>query len=1064
MADVVSFANSVGADLVAYAVQNLNDGAAAVAYQPGRCAVYNPGQSWFGVMAHASGGPNMGAAHHDGLLNPKTIMLHNYCGGGAAPPYYFTSPNIYWNGVRLVGDGNNCSQGGLINGGDNTWRIASGAQETADSFDRPVARPNLDRVVLRWLFTNAPAAVPAGTTNYDVVSSAPAVVRGNGATCLGDAIRLPGGTTGNAAADSIAAYIDMPNGMVSVRTHITIEVWANVRSAQNWGRFLDFGRTVQAGDGLGAPGEWTGTPGTPAPGTTSGSDELLLTSANGTDLGQQRFSAALNGAAVTVDSALASAATVRHHYTVSFADGDGVHGANGGRWRWYRDGEYITHLDVNWHLSQMEDVNNWRGRSLWSGDAMAHIYYHEVRISDATFSHQEALANYLLGPNYSGTTVTLTGHEPGGTSSFNAAGLWSNGTAPNATNTYETWSYRLRTPENAGKHTFGGALLKLSGGQLRWKGTASSTITISNLLLNSGEIHHAGSGTFTLADGVTVTNSSLVRAINGPISLAARLSGGAALTFLGNTVTLANNNATFIGKTFVGCGAPGALALTSETQLGANPPAFAAAHCTLNRGWLYTTANMDIDDPNRGVQIGVSGGIFNVAPGTTLALRTPLSSPALPGDIKAGLLIKENGGALVLAGTNNTYSGPIEMNAGTLTIAGTGLPSGGRTFVNGGTLVLNSSLGGRVTVRGGTFSAQGSVSSLVIVESGGTLSSCTNLGTLTCNGLTLDASSTLTMDLSGTNSDLISVNGDVALNGTLHLRASNLTNGACTLMTDTGARSGSSLTLGNVPAGYAFTLDYATPGRVRLVVVGGVVPVSLVATGAIWKYFDQTNDLGTAWRSIAFNDSAWSSGPSMLGCGDANGILPTTVVASNRQWTTYFRRAVFVPNASQVRSLNARILRDAAAVVYLNGAEVWRDENLPSTGTIQYNTPAQSALGGADESAWLPFSLNPALLQNGTNMIGVEVHQNAVTSSDLAMNFELSGTLLLPSNIRLSRDGSTLSWPHETGWFSLFTTTNLTPPIPWTRAASTAVFSSNLWDVALPAATNRQRYFRLQHP
>ena len=35
-----------------------------------------------------------------------------------------------------------------------------------------------------------------------------------------------------------------------------------------------------------------------------------------------------------------------------------------------------------------------------------------------------------------------------------------------------------------------------------------------------------------------------------------------------------------------------------------------------------------------------------------------------------------------------------------------------------------------------------------------------------------------------------------------------------------------------------------------------------------------------AWRSNTFNDTAWSSGPSMLGFGDANGLLPATVIAS----------------------------------------------------------------------------------------------------------------------------------------------------------------------------------------
>lgn len=239
------------------------------------------------------------------------------------------------------------------------------------------------------------------------------------------------------------------------------------------------------------------------------------------------------------------------------------------------------------------------------------------------------------------------------------------------------------------------------------------------------------------------------------------------------------------------------------------------------------------------------------------------------------------------------------------------------------------------------------------------------------------------------------------------------------------------------------------------------VPVSLVATGAHWKYFAQAVDLGTAWRSNAYNDSAWSSGPSMLGFGDANGLLPATVVANNSQITTYFRYVLFVPNAAQVQTLGGRILRDDAAVIHVNGAEVWRDQNLPSTGAINFNTPAQVALGGADESEWIPFALNPAVLNSGTNIIAIEVHQNSATSSDLALDFELTGTLLLPRDTRIAISGSTLLWPLEAGWLSVYTTTNLTPPVAWSPVTGSAVQSNGLWHLPLPGGTNAQRFYRL---
>ncbi len=242
------------------------------------------------------------------------------------------------------------------------------------------------------------------------------------------------------------------------------------------------------------------------------------------------------------------------------------------------------------------------------------------------------------------------------------------------------------------------------------------------------------------------------------------------------------------------------------------------------------------------------------------------------------------------------------------------------------------------------------------------------------------------------------------------------------------------------------------------------VPVSLVATGAIWKYFDATNNLGTTWRSNSFDDATWSCGPSMLGFGDANGVLPSTVVASNGQITTYFRRAIFIPNAAQVQVLNARVLRDDAAVVYLNGTEIWRDENLPSTGAINYNTLAQTTLANADESTWLAFALNPAALLFGTNIIAIEVHQSAANSSDLAMNFELNGTLLLPLHTQISINSSTLSWPAEAGWFPVYSTTNLTPPISWSPVAGDPYQSNGTWYFQLPNRTNAHTFYQLRSP
>jgi autotransporter-associated beta strand protein len=671
LSDVVAQGAALGADLVLYICNNSDSGSiAAVAQQPGMYSALNPGAVWSAVLAHETGGHNYGRSHADGFNannNPTTVMLHNYCGGGSTPPYFYTNPKIWFKGLQLLGDGNNCNTGSLINGGDNSLPGGESTVGVADRRARVIVGPNLTHVVQRWLFTNAPASVPAGTTNLDLVSGAPAVVRGNGAVYTGGALRLPGGTTGNVDMNSMAAYIDLPNGIVSSQTNLTLEIWAAPQSAPSWARLFDFGRTTEAGDGV--SGEWTGLPGAAAPGATSSSDDIMLSADVGTDLNAQRFEAKLNGTAVTLDSGLATTAGVSHHYAITFTDGAGVAGSQGGRWQWYRDGDPIAFLDVTNHLADIEDVNNWLGRSQWSGDQLANSDYAEVRISSVALSRAEVLANYLLGPNYQPTTtVALNASDASGSSSFNAAGQWSSGTAPNPANSYETFDFTLRTPATGSAYTFGGNTLKLSGGELLYKSTGSSSITVTNLILNGGAVHHGGSGTLTLAGNIAVTtNGAEFHAQNGAINITAPLSGGAPVTYLGNTVTLSGNNSAFNGRTFIGNGVAGTVAIDNEARLGPAPAGFTADHLALNRGTLVTTATMTLGDTNRGILLDVSGGTFNVAPGTTLTLAGTMSSPDIAANVVAGALTKTGTGTLVLSSPTNTFRGTLYVDSGSTT-------------------------------------------------------------------------------------------------------------------------------------------------------------------------------------------------------------------------------------------------------------------------------------------------------------------------------------------------------------------------------------------------------------
>ncbi|BCU77872.1 autotransporter-associated beta strand repeat-containing protein [Luteolibacter sp. LG18] len=738
ISDVVAYGNSVGADLVTYICANNDSGSiGAVAQQPGKYSAYNPGSVYYLVFAHESGGHNFGLNHGDATVSPKTIMAHNYCGGGAQG--YYTNPNIWLNGVKLLGTGN-CT-GGTIYGGDDAYRASTSAQGRADATERLVFGSSRGSITHRWQFNRPAAAAPAGTVITDDVAGAQAIVRGQGATFTGTALRLPGGTTGNAAADSIAAYLDLPNGIFSAMPSFTIEVWATPRSAQNWMRVIDIGRTTDAGDGLGAAGEYTGTPGSAAPGTTTAYDDLMLSAAIGSNLGSQRFEAKLAGAStVTADSSLATIAGDLHHYAITFADT-----SSGATIKWFRDGALIKTLNAAFHSASLQDVNNWLGRSLYSADAMADIDYLDVRIQSVALADGEVTGNYRIGPN--DAKATLYASDPLGSSGF-VSGSWEFGAAPVSTRDYDTADCRLRTPANGANNTFPGKSLTVSNGSLLLKGTAANTTTIADLRLSGGTVIQAGGNyTQSLAGTLSVINSSTnhIRGGNGRIDLKSTITGFGTLLYSENAVTLGGTNTGYTGQTIIGDGRFSTLVIGKEENLGANPPWYGGAWLELNRGILSTTATLTLDDANRGIRIGPGGGFLSPVAGTTLTIATPVNSPAAGDTLKTapmdsnpivGILFKDDSGTVVLTNPNNSHNAEMQVLKGELRLAGNGRFNNGDHWMPvtvNGTLTDDSALD--QTLRG-VLSGSGAI----VKSNAATLNlngANTFTGSVTVNGGTL---------------------------------------------------------------------------------------------------------------------------------------------------------------------------------------------------------------------------------------------------------------------------------------------------------------------------------------
>ncbi len=165
---------------------------------------------------------------------------------------------------------------------------------------------------------------------------------------------------------------------------------------------------------------------------------------------------------------------------------------------------------------------------------------------------------------------------------------------------------------------------------------------------------------------------------------------------------------------------------------------------------------------------------------------------------------------------------------------------------------------------------------------------------------------------------------------------------------------------------------------------------TLIEKKATWKYFDLGIDPGNEWVTNNYNDSSWGVGQAQLGYGDGdeNTIISYGGNSNDKHITTYFRKKFTVTNVSDFSSqMYLNLMRDDAAIVYLNGEEVTRS-NMPE-GSVNFQTPAITYVSGDEEDLYFPFQINANVLLEGENLITVEIHQAYVTSSDISFDLEL---------------------------------------------------------------------------
>ena len=188
----------------------------------------------------------------------------------------------------------------------------------------------------------------------------------------------------------------------------------------------------------------------------------------------------------------------------------------------------------------------------------------------------------------------------------------------------------------------------------------------------------------------------------------------------------------------------------------------------------------------------------------------------------------------------------------------------------------------------------------------------------------------------------------------------------------------------------------------------------LVSSGTEWHYLDTAVDPSAgdadrnSWTKPEFADADWAVAPSGFGVkgnklAAVGPYMPQTKLKHYIDDTakptvpTYFFRTSFELAdgiTEQIGAVKSEVIYDDALRVYVNGEKVANfvddrvDDNNPSN--LQY---AGSSAGDPAKSA---FSIDPALLQDGTNTIAVALYQDRDSSSDAY--FDMTSLTIQPKN------------------------------------------------------------------
>jgi hypothetical protein len=228
---------------------------------------------------------------------------------------------------------------------------------------------------------------PFTTNADDVIGGAHGVLTNNTGTASYTNGMLVLGNAATANSNSLDGdFVELPDGTISaLGSNVTFETWTtwNGPAGSNWQRIFDFGIS-DGGNGISSIG--------------ANSPYVFLTPRGGPGVnlfGHRNPAAQENQAQDTVQSSTGA----ENHYVVVW---NGVAGTSAV----YINKQLVGTTVLNMQLSELNDLNNWLGRSQWP-DPYYNGSYNEFRIYQGAMTAFDVADSFDAGPDSVSTDITV---------------------------------------------------------------------------------------------------------------------------------------------------------------------------------------------------------------------------------------------------------------------------------------------------------------------------------------------------------------------------------------------------------------------------------------------------------------------------------------------------------------------------------------------------------------------------------------------------------------------------------------------------------------------------------